>query len=248
LYVPQEAFDMVNKPRRRKQGGHGRTYLVLGIILVVVVASVSYAYVAGLRPFKPSTSTTSITTTKTSTTKTTTTESVIYALLNTTKGSFEVELFNSSAPKTVTNFVNLAKSGFYNNLVWHRISTNPAVIQTGDPLTRNGEGNRSLWGTGGSSITVPLEVTNSSLHNYAGYLGMARGSSTNSGSSQFYINTQNNTYLDGQYTVFGRVVSNMNVVDALAAVPTYSSTGLYPEQPINPTQAMLISVTILSGP
>jgi cyclophilin family peptidyl-prolyl cis-trans isomerase len=239
---------MVNKPRRRKQGGHGRTYLVLGVILVLVAASVSYAYVVGLGPFKQSTSTTSTTTTKATTTKATTTASVLYARINTTKGSFEVELFSSSAPKTVSNFVNLAKSGFYNNLVWHRISTNPAVIQTGDPLTRYGEGNRSLWGTGGSSTTVPLEVTNSSLHNDAGYLGMARGSNPNSGSSQFYINTQNNTYLDGQYTVFGKVINGMSVVDALAAVPTYGSNGQYPEQPINPSQAMLLSVTILSGP
>jgi cyclophilin family peptidyl-prolyl cis-trans isomerase len=229
---------MVDKPRRKKQSSHGRTYLALGIILVLIVASVSYAYVVGLGPFHK----------QTTFTTTTMKESVIYAILNTTKGSFEVELFNSSAPKTVTNFVNLAKSGFYDNLVWHRISTNPAVIQTGDPLTRYGEGNRSLWGTGGSGVTVPLEVSNSSLHNYAGYLGMARGSNPNSGSSQFYINTQNNTYLDGQYTVFGRVISGMSVVDALAAVPTYGSTGLYPEQPINPSQAMLISVTILSGP
>jgi len=229
---------MVNKPRRRKQGGHGRAYLVLGIVLILVAASVSYAYVAGLGPFKG----------QTTPTTTTTTESVIYAMLNTTKGSIKVELFTASAPKTVANFVNLAKSGFYNNLVWHRIATNPAVIQTGDPLTRYGEGNRSLWGTGGSATTVPLEVTNSSLHNDAGYLGMARNSNPNSGSSQFYINTQANTHLDGQYTVFGRVVSGMNVVDALAAVSTYGSNGLYPEQPIDPSQAMLISVTILNGP
>ena len=228
---------MVNKPHRRKQQGHGQTYLAVGIIVILAAASLSYAYVAKLGPFGKQPSSTSPA------------ESVIYAIINTTKGSFEVELFNSSAPKTVTNFVNLAKSGFYTDLVWHRISTSdPAVIQTGDPLTRHGDGNRSLWGTGGSNKTVPLEVSNSSLQNDRGYLGMARGSSVNSGSSQFYINTQNNTYLDGQYTVFGKVIDNMSVVDALAAVPIYGPTGLYPEQPINPNNAMLFSVTIVSGP
>ena len=229
---------MVKKPRRKKDTGHGQTYLVVAIILVLAVAGLSYAYAAGLGPFnKQSTST-----------STTFKDSILYARINTTQGSFEVELFNSSAPKTVTNFVYLAKSGFYDNLVWHRIATNPAVIQTGDPLTRYGGGNRSLWGTGGSGVTVPLEVSNSSLHNYAGYLGMARGESVDSGSSQFYINTQNNTDLDGAYTVFGKVISGMNVVDALAAVQVYNSTGLYPEQPVYPSQAMLISITILSGP
>jgi cyclophilin family peptidyl-prolyl cis-trans isomerase len=77
---------------------------------------------------------------------------------------------------------------------------------------------------------------------------MARGSDPNSGTCQFYINTQNNTGLDGRYTVFGRVISGMSVVDELAAVQTYGSSGLYPEQPVNPTQAMLFSITILSSP
>jgi cyclophilin family peptidyl-prolyl cis-trans isomerase len=166
---------------------------------------------------------------------------LIYARINTTFGSIEVELFPAAAPQTVANFVNLSKSGFYDNLVWHRIVSG-FVIQTGDPLTRNGGGNRSLWGTGGSSKTVPLE-TNASLHNYVCYLGMARGSDPNSGSSQFYINLVNNTSLDGQYTVFGRVVTGMNVVDELASVPVNSSD----YQPVN--LVYMTSVTILaSGP
>jgi peptidyl-prolyl cis-trans isomerase A (cyclophilin A) len=76
---------------------------------------------------------------------------------------------------------------------------------------------------------------------------MARNSSINSGTSQFYINTQDNSGLDGQYTVFGEVVNDMSVVDALSAVQTYGETGLYPEQPVNPSQAMLLNITILSG-
>ena len=168
------------------------------------------------------------------------TSGLVYARINTTFGSIEVELFPAAAPQTVANFVNLSKSGFYDNLVWHRIVSG-FVIQTGDPLTRNGGGNRSLWGTGGSSKTVPLE-TNASLHNYVCYLGMARSSDPNSGSSQFYVNLANNTSLDGQYTVFGRVVTGMNVVDELASVPVNSNN-----QPVNPVY--MTSVTVLaSGP
>jgi cyclophilin family peptidyl-prolyl cis-trans isomerase len=155
-------------------------------------------------------------------------------------GSIEVELFPTAAPQTVANFVNLSKIGFYNNLVWHRIVAG-FVIQTGDPLTRNGGGDRSLWGTGGSGKTVPLE-TNPSLHNYVCYLGMARGQDVNSGTSQFYINLADNSAgLDGKYTVFGTVVKGMDVVNQIAGVSVNATS-----QPVTPV--FVTSVTILSGP
>ena len=72
----------------------------------------------------------------------------VYAVIDTSQGVMEAELFPSAAPKTVANFVNLANQGFYNDLVWHRIVAGFA-IQTGDPNTRNGGGNRGMWGTGG---------------------------------------------------------------------------------------------------
>jgi cyclophilin family peptidyl-prolyl cis-trans isomerase len=163
----------------------------------------------------------------------------VYATLVTSAGTIVVELYQVQVPKTVTNFVNLAGSGFYNNLTWHRI-VKGFVIQTGDPNTRNGLGDRSSWGTGGSSQTVPLEIV-SSLHNNAGYLGMARSSDPNSGSSQFYINLADNHSLDGGYTVFGKVISGMDV--AL----TLGNTQVNPQsQPINPV--FLTSVTISSSP
>ena len=202
---------MVNKPRRRKQGGHGRTYLVLGIILVLVVASVSYAYVAGLGPFNKQSA---------STTSTSTTESLLYARINTTLGSFDVELFNSLTPKTVANFVNLVNQGFYNNLVWHRI-VKGFVIQTGDPTTRNGGGDRADWGDNSSGVYIPFEYA-PSLHNYEYYLGMASTGAKVGGSSQFYINLSNSTSnlsLDGSYAVFGKVISGFSVVQALGNAP-----------------------------
>jgi cyclophilin family peptidyl-prolyl cis-trans isomerase len=160
----------------------------------------------------------------------------VYAILATSDGNMTVELFPASAPKTVANFVNLAEQGFYKNLTWHRI-VQGFVIQTGDPNTRNGGGDRSTWGQGGSSQTVPLEI-DPTLHNDVGYLGMARTSDPNSGSSQFYINLANNNSLDGQYTVFGKVTSSMSPAFALANTPVNSSS-----QPINPV--FLTSVTIL---
>ncbi|TMP96792.1 MAG: peptidylprolyl isomerase [Thaumarchaeota archaeon] len=162
-----------------------------------------------------------------------------YAKINTSLGCIEVQLYPSAAPKTVANFVNLSRTGFYNNLVWHRIVAG-FVIQTGDPNTKNGGGNRSLWGTGGSGKTVPLEI-NSTLHNDYGYLGMARSTDPNSGSSQFYINLANNTSLNGQYTVFGKVISGIDVALAIGKV-TVNST----DQPITPV--FVTSITIQDTP
>src|SRR3990172_5249927 len=167
---------------RRQRGRRGRTYLLgtLALVLVIAVGWYVYASAQSANMNAPAT--------------------VVYAKLNTSHGLIEVELYQSKTPKTVTNFVNLAKSGFYNNLVWHRI-VEDFVIQTGDSNTRS-VGDRSTWGQGGSSQTIPLEV-DPSLHNNIGYLAMARkGEDLNSGTSQFYINLANNSNLDGEYTVF----------------------------------------------
>ena len=217
---------MPQKPRSAKRRSRRGTYIVAAVVVIVLIAGGSWYYIQSsgtIRcPAPPAPMTTNL----------------IYAKLNTSMGIIEVELFPSAAPQTVANFVNLSKSGFYDNLVWHRIVAG-FVIQTGDPLTRNGGGNRTLWGTGGSSKTVPLE-TSGSLHNYVCYLGMARSSDPNSGSSQFYINLKNNTSLDGSYTVFGRVISGINVANDIAKVQVNSN-----DQPLDPVY--LTSVTILSS-
>jgi len=166
----------------------------------------------------------------------------VFATLVTSAGTIVVELYQVQAPKTVTNFVNLAGSGFYTNLTWHRI-VKGFVIQTGDPTTINGGGNRATWGSTGSSQTVPLEIV-SSLRNKLGYLGMARSSDPNSGSSQFYINLADNPNLDGGYTVFGKVISGMDVALTLGNTPV--SSQYQPNEPVNPV--FLTSVTITSSP
>ena len=169
-----------------------------------------------------------------------------YATMVTSQGTIEVELFAAQTPQTVANFANLAKSGFYTNLTWHRIVAG-FVIQTGDPNSRNGTGNRASWGQGGSGVSVPFEY-DSSLHNAVGYLGMASTAAGAGGTSQFYINVNDNSAaLDGKYAVFGKVISGMNYVNALASLPTTTQYSSEP-QPLVPTNALLIRVTISQVP
>lgn len=166
----------------------------------------------------------------------------VFATLYTSYGAIDVELYQAQAPKTVANFVSLAQSGFYNNLTWHRV-VKGFVIQTGDPTSKNAGGDNNTWGNHGSPQTVPLEI-DSSLRNLAGYLGMARSSDPNSGSSQFYINLADNPSLDGNYTVFGKVTFGANVYLTIGSVPVYPPSSQYPQasEPVKPV--FLTNVTL----
>ncbi len=238
-----------SKKRNTKKGrvvksapkSYRTTYIIVGVVAVIIAAS------AGLYVYSSAHNTTSSIKTATSSTS----SGLIYATIDTSQGNMQIELFQSLTPKTVNNFVSLVNAGFYKNLVWHRIDKSSSfwIIQTGDPTTRNGGGNpcngTTIWGDTSSPDTVPLEIV-PSLHNDVGYLGIARSSDPNSGSSQFYINlTNNSASLDGQYTVFGKVVSGLNVAQAIGNLPTNpactSSEGGPPE---NPSQAMVYSITI----
>lgn len=167
----------------------------------------------------------------------------LYATLKTTQGTIVVELYRAQTPKTVANFVNLANSHFYDNLVWHRIIPN-FVVQTGDPNTRNGGGDRNTWGQGTSGQNVPFEY-NSSLHNAVGSVAMASTGAGVGGSSQFYINVADNSAsLDAKYAVFGQVIVGMDVVNALASVPTTNQYTNAQNQPTDPSTAMVTSVVV----
>ena len=213
-----------------KRESRGRIYVVAIIIVVIVIGVGWYVYASSQSPGQSNTL-----------------PDIVYAKLSTSQGTIEVELYHSLTPKTVENFVNLANSGFYNNLVWHRINAG-FVIQTGDPNTKNGGGDRTTWGKGASQ-SVPFEY-DASLHNNVGYLGMASTSSGVGGSCQFYINlADNSAALDGKYAVFGKVISGMDTVNALANLPTTTQyTDAQAPEPVNPTDAMLISVTISDSP
>jgi peptidyl-prolyl cis-trans isomerase B (cyclophilin B) len=114
----------------------------------------------------------------------------------------------------VENFKKLAKDGFYDGLIFHRIVPG-FVIQGGDPLTRN-VGDKSRWGTGGPGWAVRAEFNNNK--HVRGALSMARSMDPNSAGSQFFIVLKDANFLDGQYTVFGRVTSGMEHVDSIAAL------------------------------
>jgi cyclophilin family peptidyl-prolyl cis-trans isomerase len=129
-------------------------------------------------------------------------------------GDIMLDFFPDAAPKTVENFIKLAKSGFYDGLLFHRIVPG-FVIQGGDPHTKSAA-NRSRWGTGGPGWVVKAEF-NKNKHS-RGALSMARSQDPNSAGSQFFIMLNESNFLDGQYTVFGRVSSGMDAVDKIAAL------------------------------
>lgn len=135
------------------------------------------------------------------------------AVLETSMGTIKFRLYEIGAPITSANFIRLAQSGFYDGLIFHRV-IDDFVIQTGDPTGT---------GTGGSDETIRLE-TSESLTHVDGAVGMARGFEANSATSQFYICDGPQHTLDGRYAVFGLVIEGMDVVRAIAAVPTDPAT------------------------
>lgn len=149
-------------------------------------------------------------------------------------GEISIEFFPDAAPKTVENFKKLAKSGFYDGLVFHRIVPG-FVIQGGDPNTKSAA-NRSRWGTGGPGWMVKAEF-NKNKH-IRGTLSMARAQDPNSAGSQFFIVLKDSSFLDGQYTVFGRVTAGMDAVDKIAALKCDSA-----DAPMDAEQARIVGVT-----
>ena len=154
--------------------------------------------------------------------------------IQTNFGDIEIEFFADAATKTVENFVKLAKSGFYDGLAFHRI-VRGFVIQGGDPNTKSAA-NRSKWGTGGPGWTVKAEF-NKNKHS-RGALSMARSQDPNSAGSQFFIVLKDSNFLDGQYTVFGRVTAGMDAVDKIAALKCDSA-----DAPADADQARMVKVT-----
>ncbi len=127
-------------------------------------------------------------------------------------GEIAIEFFPADAPKTVENFVKLAGQGFYDGTTFHRVEPG-FVVQGGDPLSKTlAAGDRKL-GTGGPGYSIKAEF-NKQKHD-RGVLAMARSQDPDSAGSQFYITLAPAHFLDGKYTVFGRVTSGMNVVDGI---------------------------------
>ena len=132
------------------------------------------------------------------------------AILQTNKGKITVELFEKEMPVTAGNFRKLIEKGFYNGVIFHRIIPD-FMIQGGD---------QTGTGMGGPGYSIKDEFTKNN-RNDRGTLSMANAG-PNTGGSQFFINLVNNNYLDRKHPVFGKVVSGMEVVDAIAKVKTNS--------------------------
>ncbi len=131
------------------------------------------------------------------------------ATLKTTKGDITFELYRDQAPLTTANFLSLAKSGFYNGIVFHRVIAD-FMAQVGDPLTKD-ETKKSMWGTGGPGYTIADEFGPGLSHDSEGIVSMAN-SGPNTGGSQFFITFAPTTWLDGKHAIFGKVTQGLEVL------------------------------------
>ena len=153
-------------------------------------------------------------------------------IIKTDFGSIKFSLLPDIAPETVRNFLELAKSGFYNGTLFHRVIPG-FMIQGGDPNTKNPD--KSTWGQGGPGYNLKAEF-NSRSH-LRGIVSMARSTDPDSAGSQFFIVTSDSTFLDKQYTVFGEVVDGMEAADKIVNLPRDGND--CPDQ-----QAKMLEVTI----
>jgi peptidyl-prolyl cis-trans isomerase B (cyclophilin B) len=156
------------------------------------------------------------------------------AILKTRLGDMTLELFSDVAPKHAENFIQLAKAGFYDGTLFHRVIPG-FMIQGGDPLSR-GEDKR-LHGTGGAEHNLKAEF--SDLPHVRGVVSMARAASPDSASSQFFIVVDDAPHLDGQYSLFGRIVKGMEVADAIVELKS--------DHRDNPLEPVSITVEIVEG-
>jgi cyclophilin family peptidyl-prolyl cis-trans isomerase len=142
----------------------------------------------------------------------TTEDSTLVAILETSLGTIEIELFEKDVPKTVENFKGLIEKGYYNGVIFHRVIDN-FMIQGGDP-TGTGRGGQSLWGK-----KFEDEFKPNLRHDVPGILSMAN-SGPNTNGSQFFITLAATGWLDGKHTIFGKVIGGMDVVYKIGKVQT----------------------------
>jgi dolichyl-diphosphooligosaccharide--protein glycosyltransferase len=155
--------------------------------------------------------------------------------IETSQGQIKIQFLPEVAPRHVKNFEDLAKKGFYDGVIFHRLAKG-FVIQAGDPNTKN-DSNREVWGTGGPGYTINQEFSN--IPHERGIVSMARTMDPNSAGSQFFIVLNDSKFLDNQYTVFGKVIEGMDVVDRIANLPTNAM-----DQPNNPNLARINKINI----
>ena len=154
----------------------------------------------------------------------------VVAVIETTLGTIQAELYPADAPRTVENFVGLAGQKYFNGVIFHRVVPG-FVIQGGDP-TGTGGGGKSIWGGDFADELNPAAPSYREGYK-KGVLAMAnRGPNTNT--SQFFIMLEDNTSLPKNYTIFGRVTEGMDVVDAIGRVPLKGGMGPDASKPVTP--------------
>lgn len=162
----------------------------------------------------------------------------VKVVMETSKGTIELELDPAKAPGTVANFVSYAKKGHYDGLIFHRVI--PGFMIQGGGFTPDMEQKKT---------DAPIKIESSNgLKNDRGTIAMARTGDPNSATSQFFINVKDNTMLnypghDGYgYTVFGKVTKGMEVTDAIVAVPT-TRKGPHGDVPVDPITIKSVKVS-----
>lgn len=167
------------------------------------------------------------------------------ATMETSLGSFTIELFTDQMPITAGNFVTLAKSGFYDGLHFHRVIKG-FMVQFGCPHSRDPKSGRAGTGDSPNGTIQDEHPPAHKISNEPGTLSMANTGRPNSGSCQFFINTVHNDFLDwfsggsSKHPVFGKIVEGMDVVESIGTTPT--SAG---DRPVTPVK--MIKVTVNEG-
>lgn len=164
------------------------------------------------------------------------------AIIDTTMGKMEVRFFYDKAPNHVDNFLSLARNGFYNGTLFHRIIEG-FMIQAGDPLTSD-PAKSNEWGTGRGPRMLKQEFNDTPF--VSGVLGAARGPDVNSASCQFFIVAGEASHLNGQYTAFGQLMGaeSQKVADKISKVETFHGQRNDPrnDRPLQPVKINRITV------
>jgi peptidyl-prolyl cis-trans isomerase B (cyclophilin B) len=155
------------------------------------------------------------------------------AVIRTKFGDIEVKFFPEAAPKHVENFMKLAKEGFYNGTIFHRVIPG-FMIQGGDPNTKDSL-KKDTYGQGGPGYTIKAEF--SDIPHKRGILSMARAQDPDTAGSQFFIVVEDSRFLDNKYSVFGEVIKGIGVADKIVNVPR--------DERDNPKERVEMTVTIV---
>lgn len=157
----------------------------------------------------------------------------VRAVIKTKFGDIEIKFLPDVAPRHVENFIKLAKEGFYNGTLFHRVIPG-FMIQGGDPNTKESF-KKDTYGQGGPGYTIEAEF-NDTPHK-RGIVSMARAQEPDTAGSQFFIVVEDSPYLDGKYTAFGKVTKGIGVADKISNVPR--------DERDNPKELVEMTVTIV---